>query len=89
MYPVLDLQQAVQLSLNSLHTLALLLCLSLRQSMTMAGHTHTHAAAPALSEMVVGIDRSARAKAAIASDFLPGVRAACSSTTCAQRRAPC
>jgi len=40
------------------------------------------AAAPALSQMVVGIDRSARAKAAIASDLLPGVRAACSSTTC-------
>ena len=39
-------------------------------------------AVPALSQMVVGIDRSARAKAAMASDRLPGVRAACSSTTC-------
>ena len=39
-------------------------------------------AIPALSQMVVGMARRARAKAAIASERLPGVRAACSSTTC-------
>lgn len=40
--------------------------------------------APALSEMMVGMERSARAKAAIARLRLPGVRAAASSTTCRQ-----
>ncbi len=40
-------------------------------------------ASPALSQMMVGIWRSARAKACIARLFLPGVRAARSSTTCA------
>lgn len=39
---------------------------------------------PALSQMVVGMDRSARAKAAIARERLPGVRAPCSSTTCSE-----
>lgn len=38
-------------------------------------------ASPALSQMMVGIWRRARPKAAMASDFLPGVRAARSSTT--------
>ena len=43
-------------------------------------HTHAfkgrmHQHAPALSQMMVGIWRSARANAAMASDFLPGVRA--------------
>mmetsp|Transcript_6658 Transcript_6658/g.27146 ORF Transcript_6658/g.27146 Transcript_6658/m.27146 type:complete len:219 (+) Transcript_6658:93-749(+) len=40
---------------------------------------------PALSAMVVGMPRSARAKASMASAFLPGVRAASSSTALAMQ----